>query len=72
MGIAERIADEVRTLPENEAREVLDFVGYLKAKHRVAEEDLAWNVVSLGAALAGLEEDVFPEYRENDLVERWQ
>ena len=29
---AEKIFEEVRTLPENMAREVLDFVGYLKTK----------------------------------------
>lgn len=32
MNVVERIAEEVKTLPEFQAREVLDFVGYLKAK----------------------------------------
>jgi len=32
MNTAEKIFEEVRTLPESVAREVLDFVGYLKAK----------------------------------------
>jgi hypothetical protein len=32
MSTAERIYEEVRTLPEGEAREVLDFVACLKAK----------------------------------------
>jgi hypothetical protein len=32
MNTAENIFDEVRTLPEVQAREVLDFVGFLKAK----------------------------------------
>ena len=32
MNTAEKIFDEVRALPEVQAREVLDFVGYLKAK----------------------------------------
>ncbi len=32
MNTAEKIFDEVKVLPEMEAREVLDFVGYLKAK----------------------------------------
>ena len=41
MGIAERIADEVRTLPENDAREVLDFVGYLKAKRAAQNKGVA-------------------------------
>lgn len=33
MNIAERIFEEVTALPELQAREVLDFVGYLKAKY---------------------------------------
>jgi hypothetical protein len=32
MNTAEKIFDEVRFLPESQAREVLDFVGYLKSK----------------------------------------
>ena len=32
MNTAERIFDEVRVLPESQAREVLDFVGFLKSK----------------------------------------
>ncbi len=32
MSIAEKIFEEVKLLPESEAREVLDFVGYLKTK----------------------------------------
>jgi hypothetical protein len=32
MNTAEKIFEEVRTLPESVAREVLDFVGYLKSK----------------------------------------
>ena len=32
MNTVEKIFEEVQTLPETDAREVLDFVGYLKAK----------------------------------------
>jgi hypothetical protein len=32
MNTAQKIFTEVQTLPEVQAREVLDFVGYLKAK----------------------------------------
>jgi hypothetical protein len=32
MNTAEKIFEEVRAMPEVQAREVLDFVGYLKAK----------------------------------------
>ena len=37
MNMAEKVFEEVRTLPEFELREVLDFVGYLKAKQRCVE-----------------------------------
>lgn len=43
MGIAEKIYQEVRRLPESLAREVLEFVGYLEIKHGlrdVQSEDL--------------------------------
>jgi len=32
MNTAKLVFDELRNMPESEAREVLDFVGYLKAK----------------------------------------
>jgi hypothetical protein len=32
MSVADRIYDEVRTLPESQAREVLDFITTLKAR----------------------------------------
>ncbi len=35
MNMAEKVFEEVRTLPEFEIREVLDFVGYLKTRHGV-------------------------------------
>ena len=37
MNTVERIFEEVRTLPEFQAREVLDFVGYLKAKRAAVD-----------------------------------
>lgn len=44
MTIAEKIFAEVSALPEAQAREVLDFVGFLKSKqpaHRLAERAAA-------------------------------
>jgi hypothetical protein len=38
MSTAEHIYDEVRTLPESQAREVLDFVTRLKAKRHADHE----------------------------------
>jgi hypothetical protein len=37
----EKIVEEVQTLPENDAREVLDFVGYLKAKRSKIQAGIA-------------------------------
>jgi hypothetical protein len=31
--LVKQITDEVQSLPENLVREVLDFIGYLRAKH---------------------------------------
>jgi hypothetical protein len=44
MTIAEKIFAEVRELPDTQAREVLDFVGFLKSKQytdRLAERKIA-------------------------------
>lgn len=37
MNVIERIAEEVKDLPEFRAHEVLDFVGYLKTKSASSE-----------------------------------
>ncbi len=37
MTIAELIYEQVKSLPENTAREVLDFVGYLRERGRRAD-----------------------------------
>ena len=38
MNTAKKIFDEVRGMPESEAREVLDFVGYLKSRQAQAKK----------------------------------
>lgn len=38
MNTAKKIFDEVRIMPESAAREVLDFVGYLKTKRMQARD----------------------------------
>lgn len=39
MNTAEKVFEEVRALPEVQAREVLDFVGYLKSKLAIQSKD---------------------------------
>lgn len=41
MNTMEKIVEEVHTLPEIDAREVLDFVGHLKAKRAKTEATAA-------------------------------
>ncbi len=41
MNYTELAVEQIKTLPDNLAKEVLDFVGYLKERHERAEwEDL--------------------------------
>ncbi len=70
MTVADVIYDKVRGLPELTQHEVLDFVEYLSLKLR--EEEAGWSELSLAAALRGLEEEVWPEYSEEDLKEKWE
>ena len=42
MNTAELIYQEAKTLPEAEAREVLDFVEFLKAKRQRGEDETAY------------------------------
>ena len=39
MNTVKKIADEIRYLPEMQAREVLDFVGYLRSKLKHTDTD---------------------------------
>lgn len=71
MNVTELIARELSVLPMPLQEEVLDFVGFLKAKSQAIVEENDWNSMSLQGALVGMEEDVFPDYQENDLIERW-
>ncbi len=38
MNTVKKVVDEIRYLPEMQAREVLDFVGYLRSKLKHAEK----------------------------------
>lgn len=69
MQTADRIHKQVQNLPESVQREVLDFVEFLAYKAR--HEDLRWAELSMRAALRDMEDEVWPEYREEDLKETW-
>jgi hypothetical protein len=67
MSVAERIAEDLRTLPESAQSEVLDFVEFLKARTR-AQEDADWSSFSLAQAMRGMEGE--PDlYSDKDLKE---
>jgi hypothetical protein len=70
MKTADRIHEQVQGLPESVQREVLNFVEYLA--HKLRQEDTRWSEFSLKTALRGLEDDVWPEYAEDDLKEKWE
>jgi len=50
MTIAELIHEQVKNLPENAARQVLDFVGYLRERGRRANWGDVMNAQSLSLA----------------------
>jgi hypothetical protein len=63
MNTVERIVEEVKALPEFQAREVLDFVGYLKTKRAYADQ----------AVSATQSEDVESDWAEFEkLAGTWQ
>jgi hypothetical protein len=65
MKTVDRIYEETKTLPETVQREVLDFVEYLA--HKLQKETAGWSELSVAAALRGLEDEVWPEYRNEDM-----
>jgi len=61
MSVAELAYEQIKTLPENQAREVLDFIGYLKEKTERAEwQDLMGaQAASLAAVWDNPEDEVW-------------
>lgn len=61
MTVAELAYEQIKTLPEVQAREVLDFIGYLKDKSERAEwEDLMGaQAASLAAVWDNAEDEVW-------------
>ena len=70
MKTVDRIYERVQVLPESVQQEVLDFVENLA--HKLRQKEMHWSELSLKAALHGLEDDVWPEYGEEDFKEKWR
>ena len=68
MDIVERIIEELKSIPESDLTEVLDFVEYLKSKKSRKEEDSKWAQFSLDSAMRGIEEEPSP-YGTEDIKE---
>ncbi len=64
MSLEDKIMKEIQDLSESKKAEVLDFVGYLKAR----AEDRDWSAFSLSSAMRGME-DESPPYSLDDLKE---
>ena len=67
MSIAERIIQNVKTLPVSKQIEILDFVEYLRSRTE-KEENIEWTDLSLSSAMRGIEDEKSP-YSLNDLKE---
>jgi hypothetical protein len=70
MDIVERILEQVKSMPELDQAEVLDFVEYLKSKKGRKQEDSEWSRFSLDFAMRGIEEEPSP-YGIEDIKERF-
>jgi len=67
MSLADKIINNVRTLPESKQIEVLDFIEYLRAKAE-RQENTGKSDFSLSSAMRGLEIEESP-YSLKDLRE---
>ena len=67
MGVADRIIEKVKSLPEEKQTEVLDFVDFLEKRIK-EEENRAWSKFSLESAMRAMEDEE-PLYTLNDLKE---
>jgi hypothetical protein len=70
MNIVERILEQVKSMPESDQTEVLDFVEYLKARKGRKEEDSEWYRFSLDSAMRGIGEEPSP-YGTHDIKEKF-
>jgi hypothetical protein len=74
MNTVEKILEHLKSMPERERNEVLDFVEHLKnsAHHsKQSGEDLEWDQFTLESAMRGIEEEPSP-YGIEDIKDRFQ
>lgn len=75
MTIKQIIQEKIDTLPESKQAEVLNFLNFLiesQINLNSQHENDEWAEFSLAQAMQGLENDLSPEYTEQDLIEKWQ
>lgn len=63
MNTVKKILEHLKTMPEPEQNEVLDFVEYLKNSARLrkqSKEDVAWGQFTLESAMRGIAEEPSP------------
>ena len=74
-GIAYAIYEKVRDLPAADQAEILRLVDRVSqvrgAGAGARDQDDDWTHLSLAAALRGLEDDAWPDYTAEDLLEDW-
>ena len=74
MNTVKKILEHLKTMPEPEQNEVLDFIEYLRNSVRLREqneEDSEWGQFTLESAMARIAEESSP-YGLEDLQERFQ
>jgi hypothetical protein len=74
MNTVEKIIEHLKTMPDSERNEVLDFVEYLKTsarRRKQSEADSLWGQFSLESAMRGIEEEPSP-YGMEDMREKFQ
>jgi hypothetical protein len=74
MTIEQIIQAKISILPESKQAKVLIFLNSLiESQTEVAarQESAEWSQFSLEQAMQGLEDDILPEYTEQDLKKKW-
>ncbi len=74
MTIEQIIQAKIGILPESKQAEVLIFLNSLienQTEIDARQENTEWSQFSLEQAMQGLEDDLLPEYTEQDLKKKW-